>query len=630
MPAPHSTSPQQEAQDALRVARRLLGELLAVSPRKTLATVLLAAVLTALDGLHTILLLPLLGLVGINAPTASAPKVMEWVTAGFAAAGLTPTLGIVLALFIGLAGLRALVLRTQVWVNVSFREEVASRLRERLYRAIARAEWGFFVTRRPSEFVHVLNGEIGRVGAAAFQLLDMVFTAAVSLMYLTLAFQFSSSMSMVVLLCSGVLALWGGSQLRKARDLGSRVAGVRKTMHAAISEHLASMKTAKSYGAVERHADVFAGLSGDLRNASLEVASGEIGTQQNLEFASVILLASILYVSVDVLGLSAAEVLVMMYIFVRLVPRVLQSYRQLQSFWGVLPVLESVAGLERECVEAAETTVIEERDVEFNSLVRFENVSFTYPRRTIRPAIQELDLQILAGRTTAVVGPSGAGKTTLSDLFLGLLSPDSGRVLIDGKPLVAERLRGWRRHIGYVPQDTFLFHDTVRANLTWARPGATDDELWESLRLAAADDFVIGLPQGLDTIVGERGVLVSGGERQRLSLARALLRRPHVLVLDEATSSLDSETERRIQQAIEGLHRQMTIIIVTHRLSMISGADEIHVLDGGRLVESGTWESLLANQGGRFSDLCRAQGIYRRPVVAPLTGMAGATAATLR
>ncbi len=199
--------------------------------------------------------------------------------------------------------------------------------------------------------------------------------------------------------------------------------------------------------------------------------------------------------------------------------------------------------------------------------------------------------------------------------------------MIDGQPLVAEQLPGWRRHIGYVPQDTFLFHDTVRANLEWAQPGATDEQLWQALRMASADEFVRALPQGLDTVVGDRGVLVSGGERQRLSLARALLRRAGGLVLDEATSSLDSETERRIQHAIEDLHRQLTIIIVTHRLSMISGADEIHVLDGGKLVESGTWESLLANQGGRFSDLCRAQGIYRRPIPVPASGMSDAAAA---
>jgi ATP-binding cassette subfamily C protein len=159
-----------------------------------------------------------------------------------------------------------------------------------------------------------------------------------------------------------------------------------------------------------------------------------------------------------------------------------------------------------------------------------------------------------------------------------------------------------------VAQDTFLFHDTVRANVLWARPEATEDEVWEALRRAAALEFVQALPQGLDTVVGERGVLVSAGERQRLSLARALLRQPRMLVLDEATSSLDSENELRIQRAIEELHRRMTIVIITHRLSTIRNADMIHVLENGRLVQSGTWAALAADSRGRFRQLCLAQG----------------------
>ena len=182
-------------------------------------------------------------------------------------------------------------------------------------------------------------------------------------------------------------------------------------------------------------------------------------------------------------------------------------------------------------------------------------------------------------------------------------------MLVDGERLGAERLAAWRRQIAYVPQETFLFNDTVRANLMWVRPDASEEDLWEALRLAAAADFVSRLPQRLDTVIGERGVLVSGGERQRLALARALLRRPRVLILDEATSSLDSENELQIQRAIDGLHHQMTIVIITHRLSTIRGADVIHVLDDGRLVESGAWADLYARPAGRFTQLCLAQGL---------------------
>jgi ATP-binding cassette subfamily C protein len=222
-------------------------------------------------------------------------------------------------------------------------------------------------------------------------------------------------------------------------------------------------------------------------------------------------------------------------------------------------------------------------------------------------------LNIAAGRTTAIVGASGSGKSTIVDLLIGLLTPTSGAILVDGRPLRAEQLQAWRDGIGYVPQDTFLFHDSVRANLRWARPDATEDEIWRALASAAAADFVAGLPEGLDTIVGDRGVLISGGERQRLALARALLRRPVLLVLDEATSSLDSENERRIQDAIDDLYQQVTIVVVTHRLSTVRGAAVIHVLDGGRVVESGSWDELTGREDGRLRELCRAQNIVLSP-----------------
>jgi ATP-binding cassette subfamily C protein len=236
-----------------------------------------------------------------------------------------------------------------------------------------------------------------------------------------------------------------------------------------------------------------------------------------------------------------------------------------------------------------------------------DNVSFSYDRAAI--AVSDLNLVIPAGSTTAFVGPSGAGKSTIADLLLGLLTPDRGDIIIDGQPLTADVQASWRGQIGYVPQDTLLFHSTIRENLLWGCPEAGDEEIEEALRLASADVFVKGLTGGLNTVVGDRGVLLSGGERQRLSLARALLRRPRLLILDEATSSLDSENEARIQEAIDLLHARMTIVIITHRLSTIRRADMIHVVDEGRIVESGTWHDLLARGSGRFCDLCRAQGI---------------------
>jgi ATP-binding cassette subfamily C protein len=273
----------------------------------------------------------------------------------------------------------------------------------------------------------------------------------------------------------------------------------------------------------------------------------------------------------------------------------------------MLPSFSRVMELQRQCEEAAELKTQTGEKFEMHRGIRFEKVSFGYDRGT--PVVKNIDLAIRAGQTTAIVGPSGAGKSTIADLVMGLIVPNEGHILVDGIELNSDRMKAWRNQIGYVPQDTFLFHDTLRSNLLWAKPDAKEEEIVQSLRFAASEEFVSGLSKGLDTILGDRGILLSGGERQRLALARALLRKPSLLILDEATSSLDSENEKRIQSAIEKLYGQMTILVISHRLSTIRGVDIIHVIEEGRLVESGTWDELVAKENGRFHSLYQAQGM---------------------
>lgn len=597
---------------AIRTLARLTLEALATSPKRAGASIVLIGLLSLMEGVGLLLLMPLLMLVGIDEPT-TMPTVLEALDAAFAWIGIEPTLGSVLLLFVSLAGTRAGLTRAHTWVNSSLREDVTARLRLRLYRAVSRAEWKFLVTRRPSEFVHVLASEVGQAGGAGFQVVNLLVAAAVTIVYVAMAFRFSAALALLVLGCAALLAWPARGRLEQAREWGWQASQSRRELHGLIAEHMASLKTAKSYGVMERQLGLFVKLSDDLKRVNLQMTAGNADLQQSLEFSSTVVLAVITYIALEVLDVAPAQLLVLLFIFARLMPRLIGIYRQVQSLSGVMPVLDSVALIERECAEAAEAQTLDEgasAPLRLAQGIRFQGVTFTYLRRAERPAIADLDLEIKTGCTTAIVGSSGAGKSTLADLLIGLLSPTHGQILVDGSPLTIDRLAAWRRQISYVPQETFLFHDTVRANLTWARPDASDDQLWRALRLSAADKFVSNLPQSLDTVVGERGVLISGGERQRLSLARALLRDPQVLVLDEATSSLDSENEQRIQQAVAALHHQMTIVIITHRLSTIRDADVIHVLDEGRLVESGSWGELLSKPAGRFRELCAAQGIH--------------------
>jgi ATP-binding cassette, subfamily C, bacterial len=315
------------------------------------------------------------------------------------------------------------------------------------------------------------------------------------------------------------------------------------------------------------------------------------------------------YVSIEILATPASQLLLLLYLFAMITRMLVRVQLHYHEFITESPALTTVREMEARCEAAAEPEPARSEGIELREAARLEGVSFAYQDSGEPLIISDRDLTIPAGKTTAIVGPSGAGKSTIADLVMALIGPNEGRVLVDERPLRAEQKRAWRSKIGYVPQDTFLFHDTVRENLLWARPDAHDGELREALRLAAAEDFVSRLPEGMETVLGDRGVRLSGGERQRLALARALLRKPSLLILDEATSNLDSENERRIQSAIEELHGSMTILIITHRLFTTRSADVIYVLEQGRLVESGDIDTLVARKQGRFLELCNAQSI---------------------
>jgi ATP-binding cassette subfamily C protein len=482
-------------------------------------------------------------------------------------------------------------------------------LRQRLYRAIANTNWLFFVRSRASDFTHALTIEMERVGAATYYLLNLLATGIVVIVYILFALKLSALMTGIVFFCGGILMLLLKRKTKIAHETGEGLSDAMNILYAAVTEHLGGMKTAKSYGAEDQHAEIFERLTEQVRYMYTHAVKNQAEVSYWFDIGSVLILSLILYISFQVLFIPTAGVLLLLFLFARIMPKFSNIQQSFQSFINMLPSFNRVMEMQRQCDSAAEPKTDKIEKFKFQHGIWFEQVSFSYDNQGKSPVISNLDLIIKAGKTTAIVGPSGAGKSTIADLLMGLIVPNQGCILVDEGELSPERMKAWRGQIGYVPQDTFLFHETLRINLLWAKPDAKEEEIKQSLKFAAAEDFVSGLPRGLETILGDRGVLVSGGERQRLALARALLRKPSLLILDEATSSLDSENEKRIQTAIEKLHGQMTILVISHRLSTIRGADVIHVIEEGCLVESGTWNELTARENGRFQALCKAQGI---------------------
>ena len=587
--------------------RKYLTTLIHIMSWKVALALGLMICLSTMEGISLLMLVPLLQLVGLNVQEGSIGRLAEFISSIFSTIGIRPTLIAVLCVYVLIVIIHSLLRRWETSVSLTLEYEFVVRLREKLYRAIANTNWLFFARNRASDFTHALTIEMERIGAATYYILNLLATGIVVIVYILFALKLSVMMTGLVFLCGVGLMFLLRKKIKMAHKTGEGLSEAMSGLYNAISEHLNGMKTAKSYGVVERHVEIFRRLAEQVRHMYTHTVQNQAEVNYWFNIGSVIILSLILYVSFQILSISTAGVLLLLFLFARVMPKFSSIQQNFQSFINMLPSFTRIMELQKRCEEAAETEIQRYGKIDIGNGIRFKKVSFSYDANS--PVIKDLDITIKAGQTTAIVGPSGAGKTTIADLLMGLITPNEGSILIDGKEFGPERMKGWREQIGYVPQDTFLFNDTLRGNLSWAKPDAKEEEINQSLKFAAAEEFVSGLSKGLDTLLGDRGVLVSGGERQRIALARALLRKPTLLILDEATSSLDSENEKRIHLAIEKLHGQMTILVISHRLSTIREADVIHVIEGGHLVEFGTWGALISRENGRLSALCKAQGI---------------------
>lgn len=273
---------------------------------------------------------------------------------------------------------------------------------------------------------------------------------------------------------------------------------------------------------------------------------------------------------------------------------------RMQRFVGATEDLFEIFHSEEENLESIEIPAGEQM---LSGHIIFDELSFSYPSREQEIVLNKIKLEVLPNQVVAIVGSSGAGKSTIASLLLGLYTPTSGKLLFDGKSSTEFSLSALRHQIALVPQDIFLFGGSIKENIAYGKPGATDEEVIEAARLANAWEFISRFPEGLDTIVGERGTQVSGGQRQRIAIARAILNNPRILILDEATSSLDSESERLVQEGLEQLMKGRTSIVIAHRLSTIRNSDKIVVLEHGRIVEEGNHDELMENSMSTYRKL---------------------------
>ncbi len=571
--------------------------------------------ISLMEGIGIYMLVPMLSLIGIfemGSTGLNIPLLGE-VLNRFSE---NSQLLLVLFTFVLIVSGQAWMQRLQTIRNTRIQQQFVRTLRMETYGAIIMAQWSFFLQKRKSDFNHILTTELARVSQGTSIMLQMAASLIFTGIQIGLAFWLSAKLTALVLVCGLLLFIVLRKFVKRAKQIGDQTSEFSQSYYNGITEHFNGIKDIKSNMLERSHMNWFERMCRQIERNVIQFSQLNSGTQLIHRMSAAIIIAAFIYLSLRVMTVPPASLLLIILIFSRLWPRFTAIQSNLEYISSMLPAFRVVRELQAQTAKSREISeeIASAGDVGNDGIqpmalkesITCQDVSYRYEGSDTY-SLMNVQASIPARGMTAIVGKSGAGKSTLIDLIMGLVRPETGRILIDGIPLSEERLLSWRSSIGYVSQDPFLFHTSIRENLRLVDPNASEEQMWQALQFSSSAAFVRKLPQGLDTIIGDRGIRLSGGERQRLVLARAMLRNPSVLVLDEATSALDSENEQYIHEALERLKGHVTIIVIAHRLSTIRTADRVIVLDEGRVIQEGGYQQLSTDPVGTFSKLLNMQ-----------------------
>lgn len=533
------------------------------------------------QGVGLLMLIPFLQLIGIgdSAPQGIVARIGEvWQFTG-----LPLSLWSVLGVYVVIVSVYSIVQRWSTLLNSRLSHSFTRKLRDNLFTSMARVEWLSFIQIRASDINHIMTTNLATIDSATYGLFALISTVFVVCVHVGIAMMLSFPLTCVAIMSSGLLLVILRPLNRRSYELGEEWRSTMSGLFGVLMDHLSGMKVARSFGAEARHVGSFCSLSGNLERQANRFAGILSSTGMYYEIGGVIVVSIFFLVGIEVLEIPVSRLLVMLFLFASLVPMFSWMQRTWQGTLNMLPAYQAVVEMQAR-FEASQEPALEGQahPMELKDSLEFRSVCFRYDKGDPNFILDHLDLVIRARETTVILGPSGGGKSTFADLLTGLLRPDSGQILIDSEPLEGDLLHSWRKSVGYVPQESVLFHETLKDNMLWASPDSSEEDIWKALETASADEFVKKFPEGLLTVVGDRGVRLSGGQRQRIALARALLRKPTLLLLDEATSNLDNKNEQRIIQALQDLRGKMTVVFISHRESVVECADRIVIIEGGR------------------------------------------------
>ena len=500
-------------------------------------------------------------------------------------------------------------------------QRMIAELRQRVQRHVGRLSLTYYDTNRTGELLsrimHDVEGVRNLVGTGLVELAGGLITAVFALGVIFWISPLLAGMALTIVV--GFVTVFSFA-MKRIRPVFRERGKIHAEVTGRLQESLGGIRVVKGYHAEKRESSVFASGVERLLNNILSTM-----TSTALVSLSAVLLMGVVGAVVMFVGtkqiFAGTLTLGSFVTFTAFVALLVSPLYQMVNIGTQLT--EALAGLERtrEVLDERPEDEDPARTVEIGKIrgeVIFDNVSFAYEQG--KPVLHGVSFDSQPGTVTALVGPSGSGKSTIIGLIAAFYKPAMGKITVDGTDLSSTRLSSFRTQLGVVLQDTFLFDGTIRENIAFARPDASEEEIIAACRIARVDDFAEEFEDRYDTIVGERGIKLSGGQRQRVSIARALLADPRILILDEATSSLDSESEAMIQEGLSYLMRGRTTFVIAHRLSTIRRADQILVIDEGRIVERGRHEELLALEGLYHELYTRQHGLEQNLFLAPGEG----------
>ena len=570
--------------DNLRQSVGLFRHFLAAYPGRS---VLMLAALTAAalaEGVGIAALLPVIGLIIEAEGTGGALSLH--VERAFALVGLDPSLGALLALIVAALALKSLLMLLAIAQVGYSAAHAAMDLRLTLVRVLLLARWAHIVDWRAGELASAVSIEPTRTANAYVASCRVLSGSIQLLVYLALAVAISWVIVIAALVVGALSMIVLSRLVGISRRAGQNQTNFQNSFMNRLLQALDGMKPLKAMGLEESVRPLIEGDVRSLNKALRTIVVSREALGESYELIRAFAVAGGLYVFVAIWGHPVDGLLVLALLFAR----TLQKAGQIQTFYQTVAASQPAFASVRSTIVAAEQAReprLGGTSPRLTSAISLRDVSFSYGRGNV---LEDVSMTLPAGSFIAVVGPSGTGKTTVADLIIGLLRPQRGEVWVDDLPMSDMDVKAWRSVIGYVPQETFLFHDTVMANVTLGEPEMSRTKVETALRRAEAWEFVAALQDGMDAVVGERGARLSGGQRQRIAIARALVREPALLILDEATTALDPETEADIVATVRRLAGKVTVLSISHQPAMRGAADIVYRLDKGRAVIEGAGE----------------------------------------